>query len=93
MVVVSGEDWFSMEIDVVRPVMNDVSQSNAMPVIPISCRRLMSMSWLIVSKAADTSSSASIEPYLLPRLESKSLVIFVSAVSVDFLGMYADWSE
>ena len=29
MVVLAGEDWFSMQIDVVRPVMNDVSQSNA----------------------------------------------------------------
>ena len=53
----------------------------------------MSISWLIVSKAADKSSSASIEPYLLSRLDSRSLEIFMSAVSVDFLGMYADCSE
>ena len=43
----------SMHIDIVWPVMKDVSQASAISMIPISCRRLMSMLWLIVSKAAD----------------------------------------
>ena len=63
MVVRAGEKWFSVHIDVVRPMMKDDSKASAISVISISCRRLMSISWLIVSKAADKSSSAIIEPY------------------------------
>ena len=43
MVVRAGEEWFSMDIDVVRPVIQDVSHESAMSVLPISCRRLISM--------------------------------------------------
>ena len=80
-------------VDAKIKIVKDVSQASAMSVIPISCRRVMCISWLIVSMAADKSSSASIEPYVLSRLESRSLVILVSAVSVHFFGMYADWSK
>ena len=86
-VVRAGEEWFSMDIDVVRPLIKDVSHACAMYVIPISCRLLISIQWLIVSKAADKSSVASTEPCLLSRFDSRSLVILVSTVSVDFLGM------
>ena len=74
-------------IDVGRPVIKDVSHASAISVIPISCRRLISMQWLIISKATDKSSNASTGPSLLSRFDSRSLVILVSAVSVDFLGM------
>ena len=36
-------------IDVVRSVIKDVSHASAMSVIPMSCRRLITMKWLIVS--------------------------------------------
>ena len=85
MLVRTGEEWFSMNIDVVRPVMKVANQASAISVIPISCRRLMSISWLIESKAAYKSFRASIEPYLLSRLKSRSLVIFVNAVSMGIL--------
>ena len=38
-VVRAGEEWFSMDIDVVCPLIKDVSHARAMYVIPISCRR------------------------------------------------------
>ena len=69
------------------PLIKDVSHASTMSVIPISCRCLLSMQWLIVSKAADKSSNASTEPCLLSRFDSRSLEILVSAVSVDFLGI------
>ena len=57
-----GTSWFSMDIDVVLPLIKDVSHASAMSVILISCRRLISMQWLVVSKLADKSSIASTEP-------------------------------
>ena len=48
-VVQAGEEWFSMDIDVVRHVIKDVRHSSAMSVIPMSCRRLITMKSLIVS--------------------------------------------
>ena len=48
LVVRAGEEWFSMDIDVVRPLIKDVSHASAMSVILISCRHLISIQWLIV---------------------------------------------
>ena len=87
MVVRAGEERFSMHIDVVRPLIKDVSHASTMSVISISFRRLISIQWLIVSKAADKASDASTEPCLLSRFDSRSLEMLVSTVSVDFLGM------
>ena len=89
-VVRAGDEWFSMDINVVRPVIKDVNHASVMSVIPISCRSLISMQGLIVSKEADKSSNASKEPCLLSRFECRLLEILASAVSVDFLGMKAD---
>ena len=72
-----------MDIDVVRPVIKDVSHVSIIAVIPISCRRLISMQWLIVSKAADKSSNASNGSCLLSKFDN-TLDILVSAVSVHF---------
>ena len=71
--VLAGEEWFS--IYVVRPVIKDVSHESAMSVIPISCRRFISIQWLIVSKAADRYSNSSTEPCLLSRFDNGSLEI------------------
>ena len=81
-----------MDINVVRPVIQDLSHASAMSIIPISFRRLISMQGLIISKAVDKSSNASIldqytEPCLFSRFDSKSLDMLVSAVSLDSLGM------
>ena len=70
-----------------KPLIKDVSHASAMSVIPISCRRLISMQWLVISKEADKSSIASTEPCLLSRFDSRSMEMLVSAVSVDFLGI------
>ena len=37
------EEWFSMDIDVVRPVIKDINHVGAMFVLQISCRCLISM--------------------------------------------------
>ena len=47
-VVRAGEKCFSIDINVVRPVIKDASHASTMLVIPISCRRLISMQWLII---------------------------------------------
>ena len=84
MLVRSVSRWI---LDLVHPVIKGVSHASVMSVIPISCKRLISMQWLIISKAADKSSNTSTELCLLSRFYSRSLEILVSAVSVDFLGM------
>ena len=68
-VVRAGEEWFSMDIYVVRLVIKDISHASVM--IPISYRRLISMQRLIVSKEADKSTNAVIvfnECEMLDRL-------------------------
>ena len=87
MVVRAFEVWFSMDIYVVCPVIKDVSIASAKSVIPISCIRLISIQWLIVSKAVDKASNARTEPCSLSRFDSRSPEILVSNVSVDFLDM------
>ena len=42
----------------VRLVKNEISQSNAIPLITISSNRLINMLWFNVSKAADKSRSS-----------------------------------
>ena len=76
-----------MDINVVRPVIKDASHASTMLVIPISCRRLISIQCLIVSKPVDKSSNASTGTSLLSRFDIRSLDILVSVVLVDFLVM------
>ena len=83
----AGEEWFSMDIDVVRPLIKGVSHASDMSAILMSCRRLISMQWLIVSKAENKASNASTEPCSLSRFDSRSPEILVSSVLMDFLGM------
>ena len=76
-----------------RPLRYEMSQFNTVPVTPKSSRaRLVSMSWSMVSKAADMSSENRIVEEVSSMLFKMSFVTFKRAVSVECPCLKPDWS-
>ena len=69
-----------------------MSQSRTVPEQPkVVCNLLISVSWSMLSKAADRSSSVKIGTCLLPEAGRRSFTTQNKAVSVLWHFRYADW--
>ena len=86
-----SDDLPSIHTLCVLPVINVVNHCNALASIPNSlCSLCSSIVWWTVSKAADRSNDVRIMQCLLSRLAIMSLLIFNSAVSIEWHFLYAD---
>ena len=82
----------SIVMDCVLPLKYDSSQLRDTPSIPNENLSLsIKIFWLIVSNAADWSNIIKSDILLLSMAHSKSSAIFISAVSVLWNFLYADW--